>query len=802
MRKGLFAGCAAILLGLATPATAVQPKEWTHGTEADFAEGARDDLVVTNYGDLRLGAALDRAADTPAAAELVYDVRGVAKALYVAAGPHAQVYRRGEDGLDRLLVDEEHQAFALGQWNGEPVVALSGPDPRLVALGGDEPRVLARLGDVRYVWAVVAQPDRDRLLVATGTPARVLVVHPGDGEAAEVSTALEAPAKNVLALTAAPDGRIYAGTDQKGLIYRLAEDDGGFQSFVVYDAPEPEIGSLAVGPDGAIYAGTADAEQAKPGKLDGPGSKEKGRPTTEPEGNGTPDEVPPDPSPVQPESEKPGEGNEEDRAGSTGRSSDADADVEPKEPTPEQRDRLREAIREQLREARETGELQAPAPGPSGGHGGGGSPPTPRPDRSRNRDKKKGNAVYRIDSEGYVHELFRESIMALELAVAPDGRIWLGTGNAGKLFALEPDSRERAIVAELEADQVAALAPRADGGLWIGTANPGGLWHLSGAPSESGTYTSPELDANQVSLWGRAAIIARVPAGAKVVLETRSGNVGTADASAWSPWTKAGVLEPQMDDGLRPRPLEIASPPARYLQYRLRLERGDGADAAPVIRRVSLTRLMPNLAPRISAIKTKYEEPNERQGATAKTKLRVQWKASDPNGDALRYDLFCRRAGSAHWLPIAEEIEKNKFKWDTRRVADGSYQLEVRASDAPDNPSAMSQSARRRSAPVRIDNTAPSVVEGPSVEARPGEATITLTVADETGTIAAAGYAVDATEDYATVLPKDLIFDQGRETLSFTIPDLEAGAHAVTVRIRDGLGNTRHVPVEIEVPAD
>ena len=52
----------------------------------------------------------------------------------------------------------------------------------------------------------------------------------------------------------APDGSIYAGTGNRGRLYRI---DKAHNSKLIWTADQPEIFAVAIGPDGAVYAGTS-----------------------------------------------------------------------------------------------------------------------------------------------------------------------------------------------------------------------------------------------------------------------------------------------------------------------------------------------------------------------------------------------------------------------------------------------------------------------------------------------------------------------------------------------------------------
>src|SRR5277367_1141174 len=51
-----------------------------------------------------------------------------------------------------------------------------------------------------------------------------------------------------------PDGSIYAGTGNRGRLYRIGKDR---KAELVWTSDAPEIFAVTAGPDGAVYAGTS-----------------------------------------------------------------------------------------------------------------------------------------------------------------------------------------------------------------------------------------------------------------------------------------------------------------------------------------------------------------------------------------------------------------------------------------------------------------------------------------------------------------------------------------------------------------
>jgi hypothetical protein len=153
----------------------------------------------------------------------------------------------------------------------------------------------------------------------------------------------------------------------------------------------------------------------------------------------------------------------------------------------------------------------------------------------------------------------------------------------------------------------------------------------------------------------------------------------------------------------------------------------------------------------------------------------VSWKASDPNGDLLRYDLKFRRLGSGEWLRLRDNIEETQLNFDTSQLPDGRYEIRLVASDGRSNPEAALTDAHE-GVELLVDNTAPRItssVEGSDIRIR---------VSDELSPIAKAEYSVDA-QKWIPLIPEDGIADGTEE--SFRILATSVDGKFVVVRALD-----------------
>lgn len=797
----LAAATATTLACFTAPSHAVQPGQWTHTTEADFAGGDPVDTIVTNLGDIKLTSSMTTLDGLPEGTAAIYEVLQTDDGLFVVTGPDAKIMMMTDDGMREIAAFEGEQVFAMTAVGSTLMVGVSGADAsRIVFIDNGEIEKTVELPGLNYIWDLAWIDDKfvesDEIIIATGTPGKVLRITEDDLE--EVEVLLEVPQANIISLTTDTKGNIYAGTDTDGLVYRIDREGN---AFVMYDAAEPEVSALYVADDGTVYAGTAAADQARPGRLTPPVDKETGRPETEdqveqpepqpePEGEGEPQTEPE--QPAEPAEEPADEG-------------EAPAEAAPEKPTAQQYDALRDTMQQRLERARETGEFNVAVDGaePLNPAPNNHPPAGDRPSRAKPAapaQKKQGNAVYQIDPQGFVREVFRESAMMLSIAPMPDtpdgsGKLLVTTGNEGQVFAVDPELGEYTLFADLDSAQVTA-AIQTDKGLLLGATNPGALVLLDQGLAEQGSYTSQVLDAGQISMFGVFKLTADIPAGCTVKVETRSGNVGDPETAAWSKWTQAGVLEADENtNALQPREVKIDTPPARYLQYRLTLTSADGK--SPVIDQTDLAYISPNVPPQISSLTITVPATGE-PGSAHDPNLAVAWQAEDDNADRMSYTLEYRPAGSQRYLPLAEDITETRYQWKTQHVPDGWYAVRVIASDKLDNPAEMARRGARVSEPVLVDNTAPTL-EALETRVADGKVTLTATAADALSPIRSIAYSVNGSDQYQATLPRDLIYDSTSEDWSATISDLSPGEHVIAVRVIDARGNTAYRQVIVTV---
>ncbi len=817
-----------IVVLVVAPAMAVKPGSWVHHTEADFSQGETKDTIITNLGEVQLAHATTKIAELEGEDSVVYDIARLADDTVIAAtGPDGKLVRLENKGIQTVATDAACQIFAIASSKQGLWVGCSGAASRLELRTGKELKVerTIALPGVRYIWAIV--PVGKLLWLATGTKGKVLLIDTEEKDP-KPQVALEIKQDNVLCLGLDAKRNVYAGTDGEGLVYRITRKDDKFTPFIILDAAEPEVGTLLVLPDGTVYAGTSDADQARPGRLEAARTEPKGRPekSAVPAQEPKLPNVPPAPEPKQPGDDKPAK-----PAGAAGTPSKPDTAAhkdEPKPaapgtpaapavtdatPTPQQYQQLREAVQLKLAEAQKNGAIALqqqpshPGSGPSQ-LGGGSTRSRSRPNTRIGGDtgSRAGNAIYRINPDGFVKEIFRESVMVLRLIRSGDALL-VATGNGGQVFRIDPEGEEVSRIADLEPKQIAAMLTLDNGDVLLGTANPGRFFRMSDAYAAQGTITSQTLDAKQISLWGKLQVGASAPEGSALSVQTRSGNVGDPDAGNWSEWSDPQPVKLTAEHSAY---LDVTSPTARFLQYRFTL-RSTKAKVTPTVSEIALKYLMPNMEPRITAIRAEYPALKQQRtgpGATspaadapaASRNLKIDWEASDPNDDRLIYKLEARPVGSdGAWITIADKLETNSYDWNTRTTPDGRYILRVTASDSPDNVPDQALSRTRRSDPIVVDNSPPDFQKVTVKPGAEGTLDVTFSVTDALSPIADVRYSLSGKDEWKLVLPSDLIYDSTDEGFVIKITNLSPGSGVLTLRATDSLGSTRYLAQPFDI---
>jgi sugar lactone lactonase YvrE len=674
-----------------------------------------------------------------------------------------------------------------------------------------------------FLWAAVPGPD-GTLFVGTGNEGKVFKIDAqGKGSLFFDTTELEAHA-----LAPAPDGGLFVGTSPDGKIYKVDRSGNGT---VFFDSGDKYIWSLAVDANGNLYAGTGEKGIVYKIAPDGKGAPFYATRTThatalafDKSGNllvatGSPGRVL--------------------RVDSTGK-----AFMLLDSPFQEVR-ALRFDDNGALYVAAQSG--RATTGGAVTTDAGADRPVTETSSQpvasvsvevtsmsivdsgssastgSTREDRRPAKgAVYRIMPDGLWDELWdsRDDV-PYDLTFDDKGALLIGTGGSGKIFRLEGEPLRPTLLARAGAQQVTAFLKDARGRMLYTTANPGKVFRLTTERAANGTYESEPQDAQMVATWG-AVTWHGDAAGGRLELFTRSGNSETPD-DTWSAWAPVSSSNSSA----------IASPKARYLQWRAVLTGKDGS--SPVLTSVTAAYLQRNLRPQVQSItvhppgivfqkpfstgepelagfdnqttpeRTLTNAAMNTQSASSggspalgrrtfqKGLQTVAWRAEDTNGDDLNFDVLYRREGETVWKPLRRNVTEPILVWDTNTIRNGTYFIRVVASDSGSNPVDTALTGELDSSAFDVDNTGAAITLGP-VRTERGRTIASFDVKDDYSAVQRVEFSQDG-QQWRAVFPVDGISDSKSEHYELSL-DGELTEQGLTLRATDAMNNTSTAHVD------
>ncbi len=349
-----------------------------------------------------------------------------------------------------------------------------------------------------------------------------------------------------------------------------------------------------------------------------------------------------------------------------------------------------------------------------------------------------------------------------------DNSVLIGTGDSGRVYRVSKDG-SFSIVYESESAHVFRIAAMPNGFTLI-TNNTATIAGIEDALNSNGTYFSEIYDLGIQSKLGKIYWDAETTANTDVSLFVRTGNSNVPD-DTWSKWSA-----PFNDT--ENSAINISD--VRYFQVKAILN-ASSLTTSPRLNNYRVYYIQSNLKPQLKKIKIKKQEekkppiitkvPEQAKKEVDMNHLFLQWEASDPNQDKLKYNLFLKRTTDKNWIPLKEDITTPKTTLDTQLFEDGEYLLKVVADDSLSNPPSMSKSTTLISFPFLIDSTAPELVNF-SVQSGPRPRVI-FTVNDKTSLVAKVLYSYDG-KIWFPVFPVDMIADSKTENYDFSLNDIDA----------------------------
>ena len=409
-------------------------------------------------------------------------------------------------------------------------------------------------------------------------------------------------------------------------------------------------------------------------------------------------------------------------------------------------------------------------------------------------------AIYRIAPDGLWDVLWSSNSDAPYDAVFNmEGALLIGTGDGGKVYQVSDDPPKRVLLTRAPARQVTRFLQQTNGTLHYVTANPGKVFLLASTLADEGSYESEVHDTKTIATWGTLRWRGVTPGDSRIELSSRSGNTGIPD-STWSNWSNPYT------DG---RGTQIASPKARYIQWRASLFAGE---SSPTLTSVTTAYLPRNLRPEVTEIivhppGTVFQQPftsgepriaglDDTEDEEETTSLGREgyrkgvqtfvWQATDENGDQLEYTLSYRKEDETEWYPLRSGLREKFFAWDTSSVPAGAYRIRVTVSDYRSNAPENVRLGELESPVFDVDNTAPRIDVSAQREG-PDGSILVFTVTDGHSPVHLVE--ISKGDDVWQILyPTDGIPDSLEEQFRVAIDTQEQGN--ILLRATDALRNT------------
>ena len=392
-----------------------------------------------------------------------------------------------------------------------------------------------------------------------------------------------------------------------------------------------------------------------------------------------------------------------------------------------------------------------------------------------------------------------------------------------------------------ESVMVTALNILSNGEILAATTAPGQVLKISSRGLAH--YDTAIIMAGVMARWGQVDVDyslngagnSLLSANTPLRIESRSGRTAWPDTT-WSAW------QPLTDERL------IASPPATFLQLRISMQESPAMHLTMNFLRLSVT--LENQQPLVQLL-------TPTTGERIRGEIEVSWMGGDSNQDQVVYTAFASDDSGISWKPLtvreqsesdaegsydnedvenidtedaesehAEETETapdapvidatvstgdpheglavtettmTSFSWDTTKVPDGVYLLQIVATDKYARPNT-AKSNETISGRFLVDNTAPAISLADSNVG--WESIAQFTVADKLSPIVGGKYRLNDGA-WIALVAVDGIFDSQSEQVRLLNPDglitLPDGMHTLSLIIADAAGNVLARKVNVAI---
>ena len=418
------------------------------------------------------------------------------------------------------------------------------------------------------------------------------------------------------------------------------------------------------------------------------------------------------------------------------------------------------------------------------------------------------SAIYRIRPDNTVETLWTSKEENVYDLLPTGNQLVFSTDSNGRIYRLSANHHLTLLAQTNESAATRLL--QSGSSVLAATSNLGRIYRLEQQLSSTGSYESPVYDAGATARWGHIRWVGET-AGGVISFRTRTGNSLRPDQT-WSDWSAP----------ISSSDAQIASPNARYVQWRAEFTRTDAA--TPMLDNVSIAYLPQNSAPLVKSITATMSlastqakssgtsstgstaaysitvsdtgdagptastgTPTQTLSRAATQQFALSWTAEDPDGDRLVYTVYFRGEGEHDWKQLKTNVHDTSLSIDADTLADGRYYFRVVASDREANPPDSAREAELISSPVLIDNTPPAIaVESQSL--KNGVIDVVFSATDSTSALRRCEYALDA-GSWVPMQSEDGVIDSATEKFHLHLEGMAAGEHLLVLRVADSGNN-------------
>jgi len=447
--------------------------------------------------------------------------------------------------------------------------------------------------------------------------------------------------------------------------------------------------------------------------------------------------------------------------------------------------------------------------------------------RKRGKSQEIRSQLFRIDFQGAAEVLAGSNDeIVFDVLQASDAELWVATGAMetgvpfGRIYSVGRIDRKVSMVGQLKSrvlTEFVEVGP--DAPVIVVGAYGGRLTELKRSLARVGTYLTTPFHTEINARIGAIELAGTIPPGTAVTAQIRTGQTSKPDET-WTEWSEEVPFPGGNPSGVWA---------GNYVQLKLSLK-GNG-DVSPEVSRIRLAYLRKNLPPFIKdvvmldrglrLVESGKDTPKSKtvdltgniatrdaDGLKAKPRqklkarqyfevgaMTLRWSAEDPNGDALRYDLWLKPESESEWTQMLENVEHPFYSFDAEQLPDGYYRFKVLATDAVDNAMGNARTDERVSDAVLVDHS-PPVIDGLRVYERDGVSWVEFEVEDGLGPLTSATVAING--DSALAAPTlDGVLDGPSETFNFPLLMKPGVAlRFVTVTVVDGADNSATAQVQ------